>query len=140
MSEHRKLTLAEFRVEAAERFGDDTRNWAFTCPNCGDVATGQDFADALAKHPRPSASSARDVRFHDILGQECIGRTLGALYGTANDDQGQGRAERGCDWAAYGLIRGPWEVVSDVGPVIWSFPLADAPVPADTSVPAEVQA
>jgi hypothetical protein len=36
-------------------------------------------------------------------GQECIGRTLRRA-----DPPG---VERGCDWTAYGLIPGPWEIV-----------------------------
>jgi hypothetical protein len=40
-------------------------------------------------------------------------------------------AERGCDWTAYGLIPGPWEIVfpaeGDVpGRTMRSFPFADA--------------
>jgi hypothetical protein len=67
-----------------------------------------------------------DVGHPDRAGQECIGRHLGALSPTS--DQGRSRAERGCDWAAYGLICGPWTVVMPDGHEVHSFPLADAPV------------
>lgn len=53
-------THAEFLATARDRFGDDPAAWAFTCPNCGDIATGADFGDAA----------------HIGLGQECIGRTV----------------------------------------------------------------
>lgn len=106
--EHRKLTQAELIAMATGRFGEDWKKWAFQCPNCGDVASFADFeavgADAAA------------------CGQHCIGRHYGAL-------STKGKAERGCDWAAYGLLCGPWEVVvpaDETGPErsVWSFPLA----------------
>lgn len=114
MSKHRKLTQAELVAEARDRFGDDPLNIAFECPSCGDVATIRDF-------PADKREGA---------GQECIGRSLGALKGPAATDGGRGEAPRGCDWAAYGLIRGPWEIVMPDGHSAWGFPLADAPVPA----------
>lgn len=83
----RTLTYAELQAEAVERFGEDPMMWAFACPHCGDVATPRDFSLAAGDPGR--------------AGQECIGRTL------RRDDP---RAERGCDWVAYGLIPGPWEV------------------------------
>lgn len=114
----RKITQAELIAEATERFGDDPKTWAFKCPSCGDTATAADFIAA--------GTSA------NFVGQECVGRHLGAL---AKSGKYTGR---GCDWAAYGLFRGPWEVVMPAGDgkperSIWSFPLADAPVPAEVS-------
>ncbi|MYR93061.1 MULTISPECIES: VVA0879 family protein [unclassified Streptomyces] len=117
MSDYRKITHADFLAEAVEKFGKNPMAWAFQCPTCGDTATGQDFSAALDEHPRERKGVP--VIASDLLGQECIGRTLGAL--------GQG-SSRGCDWAAYGLFRGPWEVVMPDGHSAWSFPLA--PVPA----------
>jgi hypothetical protein len=110
-SKVRKLTQAELAAEAQERFGDDPIAWAFECPSCGDVATLKDFRDA-----GPGAS---------LVGQECIGRHLGALK--------KPYSGRGCDWAAYGLFRGPWEVVLPAEGdkpehSVWSFPLAPAPL------------
>lgn len=114
-SKARKLTQAELWAEARERFGADSRDWAFECPGCGDVATAREFIAAAAL----GAS---------LVGQECIGRQLGAL-----DKTGKPYTGRGCDWAAYGLFHGPWEVVmpgQDGQPEysVWSFPLAPAPV------------
>jgi hypothetical protein len=101
MTNYRKLTQAELLAEARQRFGHDPMKFAFKCPSCGDVATLQDFKDAGAAPSR--------------AGQECIGRLPGAT--------------RGCNWAAYGLIRGPWEVVIPADgdrpeQSVWGFPLA----------------
>jgi hypothetical protein len=109
-TKHRKLTQAELIAEAKERFGEDVMTWAFQCPQCGDVASLGDFKAANADP--------------GIAGQECIGRSLGAL------DRGTKKYKgRGCDWVAYGLLRGPWEIelpAEGNKPVrsAWSFPLA----------------
>lgn len=104
---YRKLTQAEFETEATERFGGPMR-WAFRCPRCEDVATPRDFEQAGGEAGR--------------AGQECIGRTL------RQQDPG---AERGCDWVAYGLVPGPWEIVMPAEGdqperTLRAFPLADA--------------
>jgi len=99
VDERRELTRDELRQEARRRFGEDPKAWAFVCPTCGDVATVQDFMDA------GDADAAR-------IGQECIGRLLGS--GAAVRRRGKivpAKGKRGCDWAAYGLFRGPWFVI-----------------------------
>lgn len=111
MGDHRKLTQDELYAEARQRFGPDPRDWAFRCPGCGDIATARDFPEGTG----------------DRIGQECIGRHRGALEGAPGDDRGD--ASRGCDWAAYGLIRGPWIITMPDGSEIGSFPLADSPAP-----------
>jgi hypothetical protein len=110
---YRKLTQDELMAEATKLFGDDPKKFAFVCPQCKDVATIQDFIDA----GKP-----------DAAGQHCIGRELGALVKDAKKYSG-----RGCDWAAYGLFRGPWEVVLPAEGdkperSAWSFALAGAAV------------
>lgn len=113
VAEFRKMTQAELLELARERFGDDPMAYAFVCPSCHDVATLADFVAAGADPGR--------------AGQECIGRSLGAL------DQprtGVKAALRGCDWTAYGLFRGPWEIVLPAEGdkperSAWSFPLAE---------------
>jgi hypothetical protein len=102
--EKTRWTQAELVEEARARFGDDALKWSFRCPRCGDDATAQDFKDAGADPNR--------------VGQECIGRSLGALSGPPTKD-GRNRDGRGCDWTAYGLFRGPWIIV----------------VPADSDMP-----
>lgn len=108
-----EMTQAELVAEARRRFGDNARTWAFICPNCGDVATAQDFIDAGADP--------------NHVGQECIGRQLGALAGPPTNDQGRSRTTRGCDWCAYGLFRGPWLITLPDGKTIGSFQLAEGP-------------
>lgn len=110
-SRYRKLTQAELTAEARERFGDDPRKYAFECPRCGDVAMVGDFVAAGAG---------------ERSGQECIGRVLGALKKDVKPYKG-----RGCDWAAYGLFHGPWEIVmpaedGNAERSVWSFALAEA--------------
>lgn len=117
----RTLTQAELVVEARERFGEDPKTWAFVCPNCADIANAQDFIDANADPNR--------------VGQECIGRSLGALAKAAVGTDGRKHAKRGCDWAAYGLFPGPWSIEVPDGKggtrTVSSFALAAA-APATT--------
>lgn len=124
MGEHRRLTQAELVAEARSRFGDDPLGWAFQCPRCGDVATGRDFREALADHSRTNRDGSATIA-SDLLGQECIGRTLGALAGPATED-GKGQARRGCDWCAYGFFPGPWEIELPDGRTVSGFPLAES--------------
>ena len=109
---YRKLTQAELLTEAEERFGANPLDWAFRCPNCGDIATARAFPDGQKER----------------IGQECVGRHRGALEGPAGTKDGRGQAERGCDWCAYGLFRGPWIVTMADGHEVGSFPLAERPV------------
>jgi hypothetical protein len=120
---YRKLTQAELLAEARERFGEDPLDWAFQCPGCGDVATGRDFRQVLADHSR-TEHDGRATLASDLLGQECIGRTLGVLEGPPTKSP-SGPAARGCDWAAYGFFHGPWEIVMPDGHSAWAFPLAN---------------
>lgn len=120
-SEYRKLTQEELLAEAVARFGDDPMGFKFQCPNCDDVASLQEFRDAGADPGR--------------AGQECIGRHLGALSRAAGSVEAYRRGGgRGCDWAAYGLFHGPWEIVlpaegDKTEQSMWAFPLAPV-VPA----------
>jgi len=113
-----EYTQDELVAELAVLYGADPMRWAFKCPSCGDVATGQDFSDALkaTNADRPFAS--------DHLGQVCIGRVIGAL---AKDTKYHGR---GCDWAAFGLFAGPNFVIQADGRRVPCFPLAPANGPA----------
>src|SRR5665811_1536908 len=96
------LTHKQFIATLTERFGPSPYDWAFVCPNCGDIATGADFRTALAEHPRGTVTAS------GVMGQQCIGRTLGALSGPASKWKG-----RGCDWVAGGLFSGPTFVQVD---------------------------
>jgi len=113
-SRHRKLTQAELMAEATALFGDDVMTWAFQCPRCGDVAT-------LGDHQQAAGDT-------ELAGQECIGRSLGPMD-RPRDPKTRNFLDRGCDWTAYGLFRGPWEIVMPAAgdrPArpAWSFPLA----------------
>lgn len=120
MPDARKLTQAELVAEAVALFGKDPLNWAFRCPSCGDVATGADFREALAENPR-TRNDGDPVAASDVVGQECIGRTLGALRKDIKKYKG-----RGCDWVSYGLFAGPWTVELPSGRSMYAFPLASA--------------
>lgn len=124
MTEHRKLTQAELVAEATVLFGKDPLDWAFQCPSCGDVANGLDFRRALAEYPR-QRNDGGPVIASDVVGQECIGRTLGALRKDIKKYKG-----RGCDWVAYGLFGGPWEIALPSGRSMFAFPLAATKVAA----------
>lgn len=106
----RQLTQPDFAKLAIARFGENATDWAYVCPNCGDVATARDFP--------PGA--------RDRAGVECIGRHLGALDG-APGPKGREQATRGCNRAAYGPIPGPWTVEMPGGELVRCFALADAP-------------
>lgn len=113
-SSHRKLTRAELLDEAQKLFGDDPKKYTFKCPHCGDVASIGEFLAAGLDAGR--------------AGQERIGRQLGALV------KPEPTNPRGCDWAAYGLFRGPWEILMPAEDNMpersaWSFALA---APAST--------
>jgi hypothetical protein len=111
--QHIRLTVDELLAEAKLRFGDDPMKFAFQCPTCDDVATLREW-QALGSQ--------------ELAGQECIGRATGALTKPKPTNT------RGCDWTAYGLFHGPWEIViaaegdkPERG--IWGFPLAGDPAP-----------
>ncbi|MCI3277567.1 VVA0879 family protein [Streptomyces cylindrosporus] len=116
----RTLTQEELWAEARERFGDNSRDWAFQCPSCLDIATGIDIQQALLANPRTNPQDhereGRPTAWMDVLGQECIGRLLGKT------------ASRGCKYAAFGFIHGPWLVAIPYRRApMYSFPLAPAP-------------
>lgn len=113
-------TQQELLDELTRRFGPNPMDWSFTCPSCGDAATAGDFKAALAEHPRRNRDGS-ETTASDIIGQECIGRTLGALTKSTEPYRG-----RGCDWCAYGLFPGPVEVILPNGRSMRSFPITEA--------------
>lgn len=62
-------------------FGEDMYKWRFKCPACGRTQSAEDFRRFKGKGATPSDAY-----------QDCLGRWDHSL---------------GCDWAAYGLLRGP---------------------------------
>lgn len=109
----RHLTQDELLAELVEKFGENPLDWAFTCPACDDTVTGREYRDVLqSAHPD---EYGRTVFASNHLGVECVGRHT---------------TSRGCDWAAYGLFRGPWFVtVTDTnehrGETFPRFPIAE---------------
>ncbi|MDQ3579571.1 MAG: hypothetical protein M3443_18635, partial [Actinomycetota bacterium] len=109
----RTLTQQRLAEEATAAFGSDPLNWACICPNCGDIATAAAFK-ATGADP-------------NLIGRECIGRSLGALVGDKTLDESgivRGDAPRGCDWAAHGLFSGPWQIQVPTGGTVPGFALA----------------
>lgn len=120
-----RFTLDELHALARERFGDDPREWAFQCPNCGDIATPSDF---LALNDAPDYTSRNSTpATADQCGFVCIGRVLGARKSNRPEHPDHTRAKRGCDWTAGGFLRGPWSIEMPDGRELLTFPLAPAP-------------
>lgn len=110
---YRKLTLEEFHAEAKRLYPEGPRAVAFQCPSCNDIATVGEFVELNAG---------------ESAGQQCIGRDFGPMTRPRKRNSNK-FTDRGCDWAAYGLFRGPWEVVfpaegDQPEHSVWSFPLA----------------
>jgi len=66
----------EWLTEGKNKFGDNFLNWKFKCPRCGRINSVKEFKDAGADRPDRAATN-------------CIGRY---------------DRNKGCDWAAYGLL------------------------------------
>lgn len=113
-TKHIRISQDDLMTEATARFGADPLDFAFACPTCDDVTTLREWKDLVGDTGR--------------AGQDCIGRVSLAARKAAGIP-----AERGCDWAAYGLFRGPWEIVATGADgkekSIWGFPLAGDPAP-----------
>lgn len=67
----RTITLDQLHDEARNRFGDNPQEWAYQCPECGDIATGPDVAWVLSQ--RPAAVALRNpVTASEVLARQCI--------------------------------------------------------------------
>lgn len=78
---------AEWEALGVKLFGPDKAAWAFECPMCHNVASIE-----LAKAKWPALRGRGWQPW-----AECIGRYI--------------EAKEACDWAAYGLFRGPIQVI-----------------------------
>ncbi len=83
--------LAEWQAEMERRGKLDCK---FVCPNCGKESSPNDFKAI-------GAEAERAIR-------ECIGRVRPVKMAGGEFEAGP---DGGCDWAAYGLLRGPAFVV-----------------------------
>lgn len=97
-----KISQAEWEAKGKELFGEDKRNWRFVCPKCKDVKS---FNDVKEKYPESRGCGWQP-------GRECIGRYI---------------EEIDCDWAAYGLFRGPLIIVVNGGGEVPYFDFAGNP-------------
>lgn len=94
---------AEWRVQGIALFGEDTDAWVFRCPNCGN-----EMSVARARAEFPELKGRGWVPY-----QECIGRYIDVPAAQVICE-GRITSQR-CDWAAYGLFRGPVIVVRHLG-------------------------
>ena len=67
-------------------FGDDRKKWQFKCPSCGLVLSGEAVKERFDCEIKAGRLEGYSIE------QECIGRYVDKVD---------------CDWAAYGLFRGP---------------------------------
>jgi len=82
------ITEKEWRAKGEELFGPDQKDWKFVCPRCGLVMSQVSMFEA---HPKLGGTKW-------TVYSECVGRYVEGA---------------GCDWAAYGLFRGPVIVIAD---------------------------
>ncbi len=87
------ITLADWRKQATELFGEDFLKWKFKCPVCEHVATVQDYKTAGA--PVNSA------------GFSCVGRWAGVNPDTEKGDIGPNgiKGKGPCNYAGGGLFK-----------------------------------
>lgn len=72
-------------AKGTELFGPDASKWRFICPACKVVRTSDDYRPYKDKGAEP-----------DDVYCKCLGRFTGGRKGPHK-----------CDWAAFGLFRGP---------------------------------
>ncbi len=97
-----KRPFEEWYAKGEELYGNDPLKWRFECPACKNVTTPEDFRQFKDQGADPNSAV-----------QNCIGRFTGGRKGPNK-----------CDWAAYGLFRGPHCVIKE-GKEVWVFPFAD---------------
>lgn len=81
-----RVSQEQWEAMGLELYGENKQDWQFQCPMCGLIQSV-----ALAKLLWPELEG----KGWQAWG-ECVGRYLEGV---------------GCDWAAYGLFRGPLEIV-----------------------------
>lgn len=54
------VAYTDWKADGERRFGQDIRDWRFTCPNCGDTAAVREFPEECRQ----------------AAGVECIGRSV----------------------------------------------------------------
>lgn len=91
----RRLRHDDWVAEGRERFGEDSTDWKYVCPSCGQVQSLRDF---LAAGTRPREAST-------VVGFACVGR---ANLSTAARDLvvefGEPTRGAGCRYLSNGLF------------------------------------
>jgi hypothetical protein len=111
------MTKAEWLAKGEELFGANTDAWKFACPVCGNVASVGDFREHKDKGAEPSSAT-----------NECIGRYLpreGVSRAIDWDNANEGKPDKPCDYAGYGLFRLSPIVVVDGDTEVHSFAFAE---------------
>lgn len=101
MNEFNKNITYKNKVEWFKKgqslFGENYRAWKFVCPCCKRVTSVSEY-EAVGGEP-------------DDAYRNCIGRFTGGRAGPHK-----------CDWAAYGLFRGPSEILDgNTGIAVFNF-------------------
>jgi hypothetical protein len=109
------MTQAEWKAEAAKRFGNDSSKWKFVCPSCGHIASVEDWKKAGAEE--------------GAIAFSCVGRWDGHMHQDAFPKK---KGKGPCNYAGGGLFRiNPVEVIEPNGYKHHVFAFAEAdPVPA----------
>jgi len=88
------MTEAEWNAEGERLFGPDRFKWRFVCPQCGNVASVEDFR-AFKEFGATTESATK----------ECIGRYFPKTErGGWSSEHCNPDIKKPCDYAGYGLI------------------------------------
>lgn len=96
VDEPRRITQAEWLAELKERFGGDTKKWAFVCPNCKHVQGVEDFLEL-----KELGIYTRDRLPEDVY-RSCIGRFDTRIPEKKLGTLGDGKSP--CDYTMGGLF------------------------------------
>lgn len=107
------IPVADWIAQGKQLFGDDTKEWKFRCPACGNVQTLVDF-EKVGAEPQ-------------LAYQECIGRKLPTCARHFGSTPGTDGKKSPCDYAAFGLFRlgGTQIVLADNGTKVAVLPFAE---------------
>ena len=94
--EPRRITQAEWIAELKERFGGDTKKWAFVCPNCHHIQSVDDFLELKELGIYTRDSLPEDAYFN------CIGRFDVRIPGEKLGTFGDGKSP--CDYTMGGFF------------------------------------
>ncbi len=108
MASDGRITQAQWEARGLDLFGDDKTRWVFQCPSCKNQLSAAVVREKFAEQ-LPALRAGKYA-----IEQECIGRHLPGV---------------GCNWAAYGLFRGPVIVDTGDGKTTACFEFGSVPAP-----------